>query len=59
MFDHDNQFKIFKFDEILHILCFVAHINYENLSIYKLSNILKIKKLKLQKFNITNDNMCY
>ena len=59
MFNHDNQFKIFKFDEILYILCFVAHINYENLSIYELLNIFKIKRLKLQKFSITNDNMCY
>ena len=47
MFDYDNQFKIFKFDEILYILCFVAHINYENLLIYKLLNIFEMKKLKL------------
>ena len=59
MFDHDNQFKIFKFNEILHILYFVAHISYKNLLIYKLSNIFKIKRLKLQEFNITNNNMCY
>ena len=59
MFDHDNQFKIFKFDEILYILCFVAHINYKNLSIYKLSNIFEMKRLKLQEFSITNNNMCY
>ena len=59
MFNHDNQFKIFKFNEILHILCFVAYINYENLSSYKLSDIFEMKKLKLQEVNITNDNMCY
>ena len=59
MFNYDNQFKIFKFNEILYILCFVAHINYKNLSIYKLLNIFEMKKLKLQEFSITNDNMCY
>ena len=59
MFDYDNQFKIFKFDEILYILYFVAHISYENLLIYKLLNIFEMKKLKLQKFSITNNNMCY
>ena len=57
MFDHDNQFKISQFDEILFILCFVAHISYENLLTYELLNIFEIKRLKLQKFNIINDNM--
>ena len=59
MFDHVDQFKMLQFNEIQHILCFVVHINYEIILIYKLQIIFETKRLKLQKFNITNDNMCY
>ena len=58
MFNHVNQFKMLQFDEIQHILCFVMRINYEIILTYKLQIILEMKRLKLQEFNLTNDNMC-
>ena len=57
MFDHVNQFKMLQFNEIQHILCFVVHINYEIILTYESQIILEMKRLKLQEFNLMNDNM--